>query len=242
MPATPPKSPPTQTPAHPARFSKTILVELAAIVQAEKQRNPGVDNEFHILDPFAGTGRVHELADPANGIHTYGIEIEPEWAAMHPFTQVGDALQLPHPVAFFDMVLTSPTYGNRLADRHNAKDASIRRSYTFDLRKLVGDPTRELAPNNTGRVPFNAQYKVMHQAAWSEVWRVLRPGGLFVLNVSDFVKNKKVQQVCRWHIDTLTMMGFDVEREIEVETPRLRYGRNWESRLSYEKIYTLRRP
>lgn len=231
---------------HPARYSKNILRQLQEIIDAEWSSwllRAHDEDDFRILDPFAGTGRIHELADAEHQIVTIGNEIEAEWAHMHPYTFQGDAMHLPWCVWSFDMVVTSPTYGNRYSDHHNPQDISVRRSYTFDIRNTTGDMDRQLNPNNTGLYGFTTpKYKNLHIAAWHEVWRVLKPGGAFVLNISDFISHKKVVNVCRWHIDILTGMGFNVEREIEVPTARLRYGRNWESRVAFEKIYVLRRP
>lgn len=117
---------------HPAKFSSSILTVLAGLVQPE----------WRILDPFAGTGRVHSL-----GSNTWGVEIEPEWASMHPRTIVGDALHLPFAAKSFDAVITSPTYANRLADHHEAKDGSVRHSYRHDLG-------RPLHPSNSGQLQW----------------------------------------------------------------------------------------
>jgi hypothetical protein len=64
---------------HPARFTSTILDTLARLIP------PG----SRVLDPFAGTGRIHELP-----CETWGVELEPEWANMHPRTIVGNARHL----------------------------------------------------------------------------------------------------------------------------------------------------
>ena len=56
---------------HPAKFSAAILDRLAELVP------PG----SRVIDPFAGTGKVHTLADLLTGTTTVGVEIEPEWAA-----------------------------------------------------------------------------------------------------------------------------------------------------------------
>jgi hypothetical protein len=45
---------------------------------------------------------------------------------MHPRTIVGNALQMAFAGASFDVVVTSPCYGNRLADHHNARAAGGR--------------------------------------------------------------------------------------------------------------------
>ena len=68
---------------HPARFSDAVLDRIGTMLD-EYQVN-GV-----VLDPFAGTGKIHRLATPTR--RTVGVEIEPEWAATHPGTIVGNAL------------------------------------------------------------------------------------------------------------------------------------------------------
>ena len=109
---------------HPARFSDAVLDRIGTMLD-EYQVN-GV-----VLDPFAGAGKIHRLATPTR--RTVGVEIEPEWAATHPGTIVGNALALGFGAESIDAVVTSPCYGNRLADHHEARDGSTRRSYTHDL-------------------------------------------------------------------------------------------------------------
>jgi tRNA G10 N-methylase Trm11 len=97
-----------------------------------------VEGYERVLDPFAGTGRIHELEN-----WTVGVEIEPEWATMRDGTIVANALNLPFRDASFDAVVTSPTYGNRLADHHDARDSSRRHSYKHDLgRDLHSENSR----------------------------------------------------------------------------------------------------
>ena len=71
----------TDAPSHPAKFSDEILAEIGrTLVRLD------VAPRAWIVDPFAGVGRVHELAWP-----TFGIEIEPEWAATNKRTWCGDS-------------------------------------------------------------------------------------------------------------------------------------------------------
>lgn len=224
---------------HPARYSKPILELFKLIVEDFRAKDPLA--RIDVLDPFAGTGRIHTLHDQPR-VYTFGIEIEPEWAAMNERTSLGNALALPYGPARFDMVITSPAYGNRLADKHDARDGSIRRSYTHDLRRLTGDDTRTLNEDNTGGVAFGPKYQELHARAWREVWRVLKPNGWFVLNVSDFVKNKVTVPVAGWHLDHCLEMGFELLTNEQVDTRRLRYGRNHESRVSSERVFVFRKP
>src|SRR5207302_7210410 len=115
---------------HPAKFSDPLLPVLRALI------HPGA----RVLDPFAGSGRIHEITDNA-----VGIEIEPEWADLHPHTHCGNALDLPFADAVFDVICTSPTYGNRMADHHDAKDDSRRNTYRHALgRPLHADNSCQL--------------------------------------------------------------------------------------------------
>jgi hypothetical protein len=178
---------------------------------------------------MAGIGRVHELEE--YGFDTTGIEIEPEWANMHPHTWLGDATALPFASDSFDAICVSPCYGNRMADHHDAKDASTRRTYKHDLG-------RDLHPNNAGQLQWGKQYRAFHILAWTEAIRVLRSGGRFVLNVKDHIRAGKRQYVAGWHVSTLCRLGLDLTFHIEVGTPGMRYGENRDARVP-EMVYVL---
>lgn len=219
----------------PAAFSDAIITRLQSLVP------PG-----RILDPFAGTGRIHELA--SDGRRTTGVEIERELAALHRNTFLGDALNLQplidHEVRFpvtFDSVVTSPTYGNRFADAHNAKDDSVRRSYTHDMRRMTGDPTRKLHKNNSGTLHFGPAYLDFHRRVWVECARVLVPGGFMFLNISDFIRRGKRVPVVASHKGLLRRAGFEVLGEEQVGTPRMRYGQNHEARVDGEVVIVARK-
>lgn len=119
--------PGTDVPPHPAKFSRKILDAIEEIVAREWEHLGGehAPHPVKIIDPFAGVGLVHRLADhPVMGhrYETVGIELEPEWAAADPRTLVGDALSLPFETGSFHAGVTSPCYGNRMADHHEARD------------------------------------------------------------------------------------------------------------------------
>ena len=197
-----------------------------------------------MLDPFAGVGGVHNLdphGDPQRAgfgadndwIDTIGLELEPEWAHQHPWTMVGDATALPFRDCTFDVVVTSPTYGNRMADHHNGRDGSKRITYTHTLG-------RPLTPGNSGAMHWGEGYRTLHSQVWKQVDRVLRPGAFLVLNVSNHIRKGNEIGVSEWHRDTLMKMGFTVTDEVEVQTPRMGFGANRETRVGFEHVISFR--
>lgn len=207
--------------SHPARFALGLLPIFAAAVPVARYPR--------VLDPFAGTGRIHLLE---NG--TVGVELEPEWARLHPDTLVGNALDLPFGDTSFDAIVTSPTYGNRFADKHDAKDGSLRRSYTHDLG-------RKLTESNSGGMQWGKDYRHFHAQAWEGAWRVLRSGGRFVLNVKDHDRQFTRQHVAAWHVTTLLGLGFELAWFDQLEGGGLRQGENHEDRYP-EQIFVLDKP
>lgn len=230
----------TILPTHPAKFSDPIVEQLDRLVRAEQRR---LGRPITVLDPFAGVGRIHRLARP-DRITTVGVEIEPEWAGCHRDTICADAIawmaRRAHAVdePLFDVIATSPCYGNRLADSHNAKDGSVRHSYTHDLG-------RPLSPGSAGGLHWGPRYWAFHAEAYRLMAGVLRPGGLLLLNVSDFVKRKERTPATMWHRGALWGAGFvehPSERPRVVATQRLRYGANADARAAAELIIRARRP
>lgn len=206
---------------HPAKFTDSIL----SVIQ--EYLEPG----WRVLDPFAGTGRVHRLSECLflPGLETWGVELEPEWARMHPRTVQGNALALPFRTGSFDAVCTSPTYANRLADHHNARDDSRRLTYKHALGR---DPH----PDSSCTLQWGAAYRLFHRRAWSRVFDVLKPGGRFVLNVSDHIRAGEPQRVPEWHLATCRLYGFALVDDREVETPRMRFGENADARIDHERV------
>lgn len=212
---------------HPAKFSDPILDRVRPLVEGLRP----------LLDPFAGTGKVHLL-----GGDTWGVEIEKPWADLHERTIHGNSRHLSDlfEPGFFAAVVTSPTYGNRLADKHTAKDGSVRHSYTHDIRAQTGDESYSLDPDNSGGMQWGDAYRELHLAVWEQVAVVLRPGGTFVCNVSDHIRDRKVVEVCAWHRDVIPGLGFELVAVFEVGTARLKFGANSE-RVPAEEVQVYRR-
>jgi hypothetical protein len=193
--------------SHPARYSDAMLALFAELL-------PPVEYPT-VLDPFAGTGRIHELPNA-----TAGIEIEPKWAALHDDTIEGDALLVMAMMRrSFDAIATSPTFGNRLADHHHASDPESRRSYTHDLGE-------ELQEGNSGAMQWGEEYRELHAHAWQLAVALLRGGGRFLLHSKDHVRGGTMQPVTLWHTATLCSCGMRFTDAIPIDARGLRMGAN----------------
>lgn len=210
---------------HPAKYTASLLPVFAEMIPPYS----------YGLDPFGGTGKIFSLCNLVPGLRVECIEIEPEWAAYDSRIMVGNALALPFENCTFDWVCTSPTYGNRMADHHNARDTSHRNTY----RHALG---RTLHPDNSGAMQWGEQYRNFHVAAWREVRRVLSPGGIFVLNCKNHIRRHRVAHVCEWHRQTLLDLGFELVDEKEIECPGNRFGQNGDCRARGEMVFKFALP
>jgi hypothetical protein len=233
--------PRTKLKEHPAPFSNVILDQLRIMVAAEQERRHGfgMSTNLRLLDPFAGIGKIHNIG--GHGIKTVGVELEPEWAAWHAATIVGNALDLKFRRHSFDIIATSPCYGNRMADHHNAQDGSHRRSYKHYLER---DPS----PMSAGVMYWGDEYREFHTEVVIELDRVLRPGGLVLWNISNHKKtiNKGQpaveQKVSEWYMALFLGMGWTLQEVRPIKTPRYKYGSNSETRTEFEFIIAMRKP
>lgn len=219
---------------HPAQYTP-------AIVDAAIKRLDGVTGT--LLDPFAGPGQ-HLARLKAPGRKVIGYEIEKPWADFgDPFVQCVDSTLMPRTARSIAAIFTSPAYGNRFADHHNACDASTRRSYTHDMRTMLEDPSYQLDPDNAGLYLFGTdEYADLHRAVWAECTRVAAPGCIFLLNASDFIRKGARVRVTKWHLDVLKELGWVRGWQKRINTPRMRYGANGGARISGETLYELRKP
>jgi SAM-dependent methyltransferase len=231
--------PQTRPARHPAKFSDAILPYLDRALAIA-----GVPEDGVVLDPFGGTGKVHL-------IRTHGTisgDLEPEYARLNPGgvmlgpCYVGDATNLPFPDSCVDAIVTSPTYANGMSDSHNARDDSKRNTYTHALG-------RKLHPRNTGQYGTRqgakalAKYKALHVEAYYEAKRVLKPGGVYVLNIKDHIRAGEVMRMADWHHHVIRkfLMGNCIATWF-VKTPGLREGQNHQVRVEGEWVRVYRLP
>jgi len=229
---------------HPAKFSPEVL---AAIDRLLDSYPPAHDTRA--LDPFAGTGGVLGLAW-ARHLHWTLNELEPEWALTAELRMIAadiagvvlcyDWLVLhehPSMQQAFALVVTSPVYGNRMADKHQqgAKDTSRRITYRHKLG-------RTLSEGSAAGMQWGDDYRQFHRQAWEGVWQVMAPGGLFVLNVSDHIRDKEKVPVTAWHRATLSRIGFEYVETEQVVTKRMKFGANADARVEWESVMLWRKP
>lgn len=242
---------------HPAKFTDVIMEEIIQIMSVSGPLG-------NVYDPFAGTGRIHTIIDRLNAEYgdrgdcgadnpfgplsgdpqtiywrSYGLEIEPEWASQHPRTTCGNALHPPWGPQFFHAAITSPVYGNRMSDHHNAKDGSKRHTYKHYLG-------RDLHPDNSGQLQWGARYRDFHTKVWKSVYELLIPAspegregsysGLFLCNVSNHIRKGKEVDVVGWHADEIERIGFVVHEVRHIVTPRQKHGANGKLRVDHESI------
>lgn len=204
---------------HPAKYTNALLPVFVRMLRGQRR----------ILDPFGGTGKIFDIQPWLPGAQIEAVEIEPEWAALNPRTTLGNALALPWDDNYFDAICTSPTYSNRMADHHDARDSSRRNTYTH----AIG---RKLHPDNSGALQWGAAYREFHVKAWTEARRVLCPGGIFILNIKDHIRNGRTVAVTQWHIDALTILGFILTEHVRVDCPGNRQGANGHARIDHESV------
>ena len=209
-------------PPHPAKFTAKHLNSIIEIL--------GDNPTLLILDPFAGIGTIHDLP-----YMTTGIEIEPEWAYQREGTAVGSALRTGYDEKYFDAVVTSPCFGNRMADHHDAKDDSKRHTY----RHYLG---RELTKGSAAGMQWGEDYKHFHTEAWLEAKKILKVGGHLIINIKDHIRNGQIQHVTQWHAETCRTMGFKQQDTRIIPVSGLTHGENAEHRIPHESLLVFHKP
>src|SRR5690606_7215928 len=121
------------------------------------------------------------------------------------------------------------------SDHHNARDGS--RRYTY--RHMLGRP---LHPANTGQLQWGEAYREAHRRIWAECIRVLRSGGVFVVNVKNHIRRGEIVRVSEWHAEELQRQGLRFIDKIMIQTPGMRNGANAGLRVPHEDVWVLKKP
>lgn len=242
--------------AFPAKYTAGILDAIKAELQQRFLHTA------RILDPFAGIGGIHQLADrlPCT---TVGIELEAECAALHPRTIHGDSRRAASllgdlraaagmgPSDLFDAIVTSPAYGNRFADQYLGSDNEKCRTCDGDgtgctacagtgraRSKRAGYAIalrRRLSAGSGAAVAWGDKYRRIHAAVLAAVDDTLATDGWWLVNVSSFIGDDTYRDVMEWWVERIAERA-RVVRLIAVETPRMGFGQNGDARVPVEHI------
>lgn len=211
---------------HPAKFSDELLPHLAKYAYG------------FVLDPMGGTGKAGLLKKFNSDIlHVTINEIEKEWADQAHLNLVdhvivGNAKDLK---GGYDCIVTSPPYGNRMADNFKAgKPDSMRRRY-------AGDLGREPSEGSVACKHFGKGYEDMMINIYDSILLNVK-FELFILNVSDFIRQFKRVDVCGFYIGYFESRGFHLLNREEVKTRRQKgVGANAHLRVESESVMVFSR-
>ena len=212
------------TVTHPAKFTDEQLFHIKGHLPVGK---------ITVFDPFAGVGTVAVLGE--NPIITVtGMEIEPEWADQSPVVITGDSLAyMAWTRQRYDAVVTSPAYGNRLADSYDGRDGSKRNTYRIALGRTLDE-------KNAAQFHFSHleddEYKEFHRDAIQGMVRVTRKGGRVIVVVKNFIRAGFVMDVVGWWRRELEAAGLTEQAWIPIEAQGMGYGSNRDERVKYEYI------
>ena len=182
---------------HPAAWSLPLLDALREIVP------PGI-----VVDPFGGTGKLALLGQRWRVLCG---DLEPEWVGQAwRYGAKGlrwDATALPLASGSVPAVVTSPAYGNRLADAYAYDPCDAGRRSDGTRRSYRGFLGRPLSEGSGAGLQWGDAYRALHERALREFVRVLAPGGMLVVNMKDHVRGGRLQRVCDWWAEALRTAG-----------------------------------
>jgi len=211
---------------HPAKYSKELLPILAKYAYG------------NVLDIMGGTGKAGLLKALNPDITRVTInELEPEWAEQAFENNVddviiGDAKNLRLTV---DCIVTSPPYGNRMADNFHA-GANGGKSTTSMKNRYAGDLGRNPSEGSTCCLHFGHGYEEVITDIYESVFNNCK-FNRFVLNVSNFIRNYQEVEVCDFYEKLFYSNGFVLVAKEWVKTRRHKgNGANTKLRVPHEMV------
>ena len=184
---------------HPAKLHQS----LASVLVGDYSRQGG-----SVLDPFAGIGTVPRVAR-AMGRRAVGVEIERDFVVRAAELGVdlvcGDSRALVPTLGLFDLILTSPPYGEaigRSGDRAPEKTARAKADYEIRRfgRQISKHSTYGTTAGNMGALPLRREQEPCFlsefQAFAHTLSAALTPGGRLVLIVKDQRLGRREQGAC----------------------------------------------
>jgi len=161
-----------------------------------------------VLDPMGGVGSVLLAAITFRAVITG--DIEPHWATIQAanarriqheqlfkaptITCQWDAAKLPLPTASIPAIITSPPYFDLFSNwnRKHGTDFDGNPDHIGETGLCYG-----FHPHQVGNIHIYENYLRAMREIYRECWRVLVPGGKFILIVGDKVRKRRVVPVTR---------------------------------------------
>lgn len=234
--------------AHPCPWTIEVLDEVARELNLEAERL-GLPR-LAVIDPCAGTGE-RVFNHPTYQEHVYiGLELEESFIAA-PWVQHGNARHIPYGAGSFDAYATSFVFPNGMCDSFISSEAddSYRMTYSHKARKNRGDRTYVLHADHAGRYSWargskkaEQRWKELHVDFIREGIRVLKPGGLFIVEMKDHWAGDELVPVAAWLIDRFVELGCTLEGVTRIPVRGNRKGSNREIREEHTNLILARTP
>jgi len=209
---------------HPAKFSDVLLDHIIDMIPHD------ID---WITDPMAGVGKITQLSDD---FLYHCNELEPEWGSQieADIVTIGDARDME--INPKSIIVTSPPYGNRMADCFVSKRPSSMKG------RYAGDLGRRLSDGNTGSLHFGPQYVKVITDIYESLFSKMVSGQFFLLNISNFIRAKKEVNVVGFYLKLFSDSNFILSDFVNVSTPRDRgRGANADLRVDHEVLILWRK-
>lgn len=219
---------------HPAKFSKQLIPHIAEMIP---------EDCYYICDPMAGVGQLlllHEHYPRGDFIFDFN-ELESEWVnqipKVHPTRSIHCMDAKDYKLADdIDIIITSPPYGNRMADffMSETRPESMKGRY-------AGDLGRRLTEGSVASQKFGDRYRSNISHIYGNIFDQMRSGSYFLLNVSNFIRNHKEENVIGFYLNLFSEY-FHLEEFRKVKTPRNRgHGANANLRVEHEVLILWRK-
>ena len=215
------------TPAdHPCPWSPEALREVAHVINDLTTGTFGGPPSLHLVDPMAGGGSIYRLVDEAMLTDPRwtitATEIEPAFAAHDPRVAVEDATialrRTGRGQRAPDAIVTSPPYGNRMADTYipPASDTSTRFTYAVSL----GQPPVD---GSAAALGWGPAYRGAMAEIYAAIASAAAPDTIVIIDMADHLRDGVVEPVTDWTSRHLQAIGLRQIQRLPYRTRPIRY-------------------
>lgn len=236
------------TAKHPAPYSVELIEPIVEMLKPwapnDEEPNLGIEYEkMPMYDPMAGDGKRLASIAALLGVPHRGSELEPEFIA-DPLVTARDLRDYTGSHA---IVVTSPAYGNRLADQYLGTPAERElRAATGKVPRRRGYAValgRKCSPGSGAALQWGQKYRDLHFMLFQHVicYNVV-DGGVLLLNIASHFRGGEYQPVAEWYLGVMVGLGMILVDYRFIETPGYRDGDNRDDRVGGEHLMLWRKP